>query len=73
MNNLHTKQKLSNLILPSNSQMNVFTGHLFHYALTFVLESTLWKMLNGKIIDLGVVGFTPYRSKGHPHISCDNL
>lgn len=34
----------------------------FHYALTFVLESTLWKMLNGKIIDLGVVGFIPLRS-----------
>ena len=46
--------------------MNVFTGHLFHYASTLVLESTLWKMLNGKMIDLGVVGFIllrSYRSK----------
>ena len=36
-----TKQKLNNLILPSNSQMYVFTGHLFHYVLTFALEGTL--------------------------------
>ena len=41
MKNPHTKQKQNNLILPSSSQMNVFTGHLFHYVLTLVLESTL--------------------------------